>query len=252
MAATPFVLLNGCAVPRSLAGSHERVIVPVIPRANLMVRSRRALLVPPADKPSRGGGGRPRSELTRKAILAATITLLEEESIQAITIEAIARKAGVGKATIYRWWDSKASVVIDAFIEHHVVLTPMRHDIHPAEALLAHWQLFARQYAGWPGRIVAQILAEGQSDVDVQRQFRERFYYGRRAVVYEVVEKIKEKVPATRTVDSEILMDMLYAPVYMRLFWGFGPIDEKFVTDFPRQVLALFGLQFDSEGHLLA
>ena len=214
-----------------------------------MARSRADALVPTKMSATRSAG-RPRSEATRKAILEATIKLLQTLSIQAITIEAIAREAGVSKATIYRWWQSKASVVIDAFVEHHIVLTPMRHDIHPAEALLKHWQLFARQYAGWAGRIVGQILAEGQSDPDVQRQFRERFYYGRRAVVYEAVERLKREVPSVASIESEQLMDMLYSSVYMRLLWGSGPIDEKFINEFPRHVFKLFGLEFDDEGNL--
>jgi len=201
-------------------------------------------------KPTRSAG-RPRSEATRKAILEATVKLLQDNSIQAITIEAIAREAEVSKATIYRWWDSKASVVIDAFIEHHIVLTPMRHDIHPAEALLQHWQLFAQQYGGWAGRIVGQILAEGQSDPVVQRQFRERFYYGRRAVVYEAFERLKKEVPAVAKVDSELLMDMLYSTVYMRLLWGSGPIDDKFISEYPRHVFRFFGIEFDSDGNVI-
>lgn len=195
------------------------------------------------------GGGRPRSEATRKAILAATLKLVRTESIQSITIEAIAREAKVSKATIYRWWKSKASVVIDAFIEHHIVQTPMRHDIHPAEALLSHWRRFATQYAGWPGRIVGQILAEGQSDPSVQREFRERFYYGRRAVVREVTEELRRQVPSVARVESEVLLDMLYAAVYMRLFWGFAPIDEKFIEEYPIGVFKLLGVEFDAEGH---
>lgn len=194
--------------------------------------------------------GRPRSEATKKAILEATIVLLQDNSIQSITIEAIAREAGVSKATIYRWWQSKASVVIDAFIEHHLVQTPMRHDIHPAEALLEHWQLFARQYAGWAGRIVGQILAEGQSDEDVQRQFRERFYYGRRAVVSEAFDKLKKTIPSIPNAETEILMDMFYSPVYLRLLWGAGPIDEKFITDYPKQFFSLLDIEFDSEGRI--
>lgn len=206
---------------------------------------------PPGLEKATRGGGRPRSEATRKSILAATLKLLRTESIQAITIEAIAREAGVSKATIYRWWQSKASVVIDAFIEHHIVLTPMRHDIHPAEALLAHWRMFATQYSGWPGRIVAQILAEGQSDPEIQREFRERFYYGRRAVVREVLDKLRKAVPTIGPIDNEMLMDLMYSSVYMRLMWGYGPIDEKFIQEFPLAVLGIFGIKFDAEGHFV-
>src|ERR687893_2713261 len=57
--------------------------------------------------------GRPRREAARQAILDATKSLLETTTVRDLTIEAIARKAGVGKTTIYRWWSSKAAVVID-------------------------------------------------------------------------------------------------------------------------------------------
>lgn len=206
--------------------------------------------VSPELKTSRSGG-RPRSEPTRKAILAATLKLLQNESVQAITIEAIAREAGVSKATIYRWWQTKASVVIDAFVENHIMRTPMRHDIHPAEALLEHWRLFATQYAGWAGRIVGQILAEGQSNPDVQREFRERFYYGRRAVVREVFNNLRKVVPAAANMDSELLTELLYSSVYVRLFWGFAPIDEKFIEEYPIEVFRLIGVEFDQEGRIV-
>lgn len=51
--------------------------------------------------------GRPRSEAAKKAILQAVIQLLEETSYSDLTIESIANVAGVGKATIYRWWTHK-------------------------------------------------------------------------------------------------------------------------------------------------
>lgn len=214
-------------------------------------RNTAAALVPQSPKASRGGG-RPRSEATRKAILAATFDLLRSNSVQAISIEAIAREAGVSKATIYRWWNSKASVVIDVFVENHIVQTPMRHDIHPAEALLNHWRLFAQQYAGWGGKVVGQILAEGQSDPDAQREFRERFYYGRRAVVLEVLEDLRKEVPSIAAgTDSELLLDMLYSSVYMRLFWGFAPINDKFIAEFPIGVFRLLGVEFDENGKYL-
>ena len=95
--------------------------------------------------------GRPRSETTRRNILQATAHLLERGTVQSLTIEAIAREAGVGKATIYRWWDSKALVVIDAFIEHHIVRTPMPRDLPPADALAIHFAALVREYAGWSG-----------------------------------------------------------------------------------------------------
>src|SRR5262245_24160005 len=115
-------------------------------------------------------GGRPRNEATRLLILRTTLELLRKETLQAITIEAIAKAAGVSKATIYRWWSSKTAIVIDAFIEHHIVRTPMRHDLPPGEAIVDHMRHLIEQYSGWPGQIVAQIVGEAQSDPSIRRE----------------------------------------------------------------------------------
>lgn len=204
------------------------------------------------EKPKAKGGGRPRSETTRRSILAATLFLLKKETVQSITIEAIARQAGVSKATIYRWWKSKASVVIDAFIENHLVHTPMQYDLDPAEALLRHWRALAEQYRGPAGRIVAQILAEGQSDPNILREFRQRFHYGRRAVVREVVEQIQKTHGMPEGVGSEFFMDLLYAAIYMRLLWGHAPIDEEFIETHPLGVFKLVGIEFDKNGRVVS
>jgi AcrR family transcriptional regulator len=197
------------------------------------------------------GGGRPRSEATRRSILSATLALLQAESVQSITVEAIAREAGVSKATIYRWWSSKTSVVIDAFIENHLVNTPMLYDVHPAEALIRHWRALAEQYRGLPGRIVAQVLAEGQSDAAILREFRQRFHYGRRAVVREVVEHLSNIHPMPEGVGSETFMDLLYAAIYMRLLWGHAPIDDAFIESYPLTVFRLIGIDFDKDGRVI-
>lgn len=67
------------------------------------------------------------------------------KTLQSISIERIARQADVSKATIYRWWSSKVSVVIDAFVEGHVINTPMMHDGEPREAIAQHMRSLARQ-----------------------------------------------------------------------------------------------------------
>ncbi|AXF05867.1 TetR/AcrR family transcriptional regulator [Paraburkholderia hospita] len=189
------------------------------------------------------GVGRPRSEGTRTQILAATVRLLETRTVQSISIEAIAREAGVGKATIYRWWDSKALVVIDAFMEHHIVKTPMPRNLPPGKAIASHLVSLIHEYAGWSGRIVAQIIAEGQADLAVLREFRERFHYGRRALVREMLEewRVAERIRAPENV--ELLAELLYAPVYMRLLTGAGPLDDRFAHEHVNYVYTLLGVE---------
>ncbi|MFD4953163.1 TetR/AcrR family transcriptional regulator [Streptomyces sp. NPDC058451] len=58
-----------------------------------------------------------RSEKSRRAIYAAALALVAETGYPKTTIEAIAARAGVGKQTIYRWWPSKADVLMEAFLD---------------------------------------------------------------------------------------------------------------------------------------
>lgn len=192
-------------------------------------------------------GGRPRNEATRRLILSTTLDLLRVETLQSLTVEAIAKAAGVSKATIYRWWSSKALIAIDAFIEHHIVRTPMRRDLPPGEAIADHLRSLTEQYAGWPGRIVAQIIAEAQSDPDIGREFRERFHYGRRAIVRETLEEWRRSGDISSDVNIEALMDLLYAPVYMRLLIGHAPLDEKFVNEHVTFTYSLLGARLPGE-----
>ncbi|MGW2812158.1 TetR/AcrR family transcriptional regulator [Streptomyces sp. NPDC001415] len=58
-----------------------------------------------------------RSERSRRAIYDAALALVGEAGYGRTTIEGIAARAGVGKQTIYRWWPSKAEVLLEAFLE---------------------------------------------------------------------------------------------------------------------------------------
>ncbi|WP_133971289.1 MULTISPECIES: TetR/AcrR family transcriptional regulator [Pseudomonas] len=193
----------------------------------------------PARKERGRPPGRTRSDAARIAIFNATLKLLETQTVQQITIESIAKEAGVGKATIYRWWPSKASVVIDAFVQNHIVHTPLAKGGSCRETLAKHMHLLVEQYSGWPGQLVAQILAEGQADPDVLREFRERFFYGRRAVVREVIDEGRRCGEFRTDIDPENQMDFLYAPIYFRLLFGHAPLDQVFADKLADTMLKL-------------
>src|SRR3954454_6633696 len=130
-----------------------------------------------------------RSEESRSAILGATVELLDETTVQKLSIEAIAKRAGVGETTIYQWWTSKVDVVIDAFMEHHLVRTPIPDDVPVREALRGHLRSLIRQYRGPSGRLVAQIIAESQYDASTLADFRGRFWYVRQEAFHALLEK---------------------------------------------------------------
>lgn len=192
---------------------------------------------------SKRSPGRARSDRSRRAILSAAIRLLETASIQDISIEAIADAAKVSKATIYRWWKSKASVIIEAFMDHHLVSTPMPRNVSAKEALTKHIGSLVDEYGHLGGRIVAQLIAEGQSNPDVLREFRERFWYGRRAVVREVLEQGRRAGELRGDLDIEFMMDILYAPIYFRLLMGHLPLDHEFAIRLPREMFKVISAE---------
>jgi len=201
-------------------------------RRTTTTRVRTASAAPAAVRPSqpleKRTPGRARSDASRVAILGAALKLLETTPLQQISIESIAREAGVGKATIYRWWSSKAAVVIEAFVQYHVSHTAIPKGMGPREALARHMRLLVDEYGAVSGQIVAQILAEGQGDPSVLREFRERFWYGRRALVRELVEEARSKGEFRSDMETELQMDILYAPIYLRLIMRHMPLDRKF------------------------
>jgi AcrR family transcriptional regulator len=180
-----------------------------------------------------------RSEASRRSILDATLRLLldREMTVQQLSIEAIAREAGVGKTTIYRWWPSKAAVVIDAFMENHLVHTPIRTDVPVPEALERHLRSLIGQYAGPPGRIVSQIIAESQYDDETRAMCRERFFDDRYRVVVELIQRGIDNGELPPDIDPELFGEMLYAPVYQRLLFGHRPLDRKLARALIAQAL---------------
>lgn len=192
------------------------------------VLTTRKVSAPPETVKTRSTPGRARSDASRMAILEATLKLLESTPLQQISIESIAREAGVGKATIYRWWPSKASIVIEAFIHYHGIHTPFPEGVGPSDALVRHIHLLVEEYGSWAGRIVAQLVAEGQANPAVLQEFRDRFLLVRRALVREVVDEARRTGEFRTDMDAETQEELLYAPIYMRLMFHHQPLDSQF------------------------
>jgi|SRR6478752_6947968 len=182
-----------------------------------------------------------RSETSRKAILEATSELLAETTVQKLSIEAIARRAGVGKTTIYRWWPNKAAVVIDAFVEHHLVHTPIRDDVPVTEALREHLGSLIEQYAGPQGRLVAQIIAESQYDESTLHEFRERFWDGRRAATVSLVHRGVAEGSLRDDLDPGLMVELMYSTVYVRLLFRYEKLDRSFAEQIVATAMAGIG-----------
>lgn len=182
--------------------------------------------------------GRPRCLVARKAILDATARLLDRCTLQNLAIECIAREAGVGKATIYRWWPNKAAIVIDAFFEEVAPRTEFERAATAAEAIKKQVARTIKVLSGPQGRIVAQIIAEGQSDPSVLEHFRAVFLRQRRTAAREIIQFGIDNGEFSPNLNIEAAIDLIYGPVWYRLMAGHQPLDREFAEVMPSMSIA--------------
>jgi len=188
---------------------------------------------PVRGKRGRGRGkrppGRPRSEQARLSILRSTLQLLGKNGFSELTIEAVAAHAGVGKATVYRWWSNKAALIADAFASsttrklHFPDTGSVRTDMSQQMRQLI------KIFCSRRGRIVSAILGGGQSDRDLITAFRERFLWPRRQEAYATLRSGILRGELRKDVDMDLLLDSLYGPIYMRFLIRHGKLTPDFV-----------------------
>jgi len=91
---------------------------------------------------------------------------------------------------------------------------------------------------GFFGKVSAEIIAEGQGEPDVLREYRERYVLKRRASSRDVIQRAKEDDDFRKDVDPELLIDMIYAPIYYRLLVGHEKLDKRFGDALVDRVMA--------------
>jgi hypothetical protein len=131
--------------------------------------------------------------------------------------------------------------VIDAFVENHLVHTPIRSDLPVREALTEHLASLIEQYAGPHGRLVAQIIAEGQYDESTLHEFRERFWDGRRAATHALVERGIREGDLRADLDPGLMVELMYSAVYVRLLFRYRELDRSFAEQIVATAMAGIG-----------
>lgn len=180
------------------------------------------------DEPRQGeikrAPGRPRSEASREAILDAAYWQTTERGYAAVTAESIAKAAGAGKQTLYRWWPSKAAVILDAFAEK----SRTRID-RPQEAAIRAGDLvgFLRAiFAAFAvnGAVLRHLMAQAQSDPELRILLRDRLIEPRRDSMRRVLEA---RIPDAAR--REAMVAAIYGAIWYRLLLD-EPLDDSFAT----------------------
>jgi len=173
--------------------------------------------------------GRPRSERARVATLEAAGELLDERGLAALSVDAIATHAGVSKATIYRWWPSKAAVVMDAFLERTSPQMPFPDTGSTREDLRRQMRSVIRLFNdAATSRPFVALIAESQHDPVLAAALRERFIAARRAAATEAFARGIERGDLKADLDVEIAIDALYGALYYRLLVSGEPLTPRY------------------------
>ena len=185
-------------------------------------------------KPSRG---RPRSEHSHEAILSAVLALLEKEGYQGITIEGVAREAGVGKQTIYRWWRCRAELVLEAYANHAASKVP----VPDKGSLQADLEIFLstafHRLTNVTGSIMRGLMADAVLDPEFGNILRDVFLMRRRHALKEILEKGVARGELRFDVDTEVMIDLLSGPMWYRLLTQHENLDAAFARKLVAMVL---------------
>ena len=187
------------------------------------------------------GRGRPRSVTSQKAILATAVEILLEQGLTSMSMDDLAKRAGVSKATIYRWWASKELLALDALATEWALPTPSP-DLDTGSLrgdLLARIQPWLAQLNQKPyERIIAGLLAQTQTDPEFAKLYRERFVAPRRDETRKLLLRAIHRSEIGADTNLEVTLDLLYGPIYHRLLHRHGPLNDQFATQVIDAVIA--------------
>lgn len=191
------------------------------------------------ETPQGSSAGRPRSEEAHQAILDATLELLAEVGFSALTVEGVAQRAGVGKATIYRRWPSKLPLVAEAFGGlprfEEVDTGDLAGDLKAM--LRAYLQLF---HSTPLGSVLPSLAGERAHDPALS-EVLDPVLKGRRRPLIEVLRRGVERGELPADLDLDLAADLVVGPIAVRLFFTGSRFSPRLVG--PLVDLALEGLR---------
>lgn len=166
-------------------------------------------------------GGRPRSVQSQQAILDATLALLATEGFEAMSIEAIATRAGVGKKTIYRWWSSKEALVIDAIknvqqMEHLAIDTGSVRD-----DLLTLFRMTFRVWSRPDARsLLLELVRLTTTRPEVFQIYNERILAPRLKAAIGIIQQAQERGEVRQDLEESEMVSFLAGPIWYHLLFS--------------------------------
>jgi AcrR family transcriptional regulator len=200
-----------------------------------------SLLVPPLTVPTRGRGGRPRSDQVHRKILDAARELLSTEGFNDLRLEHVAARAGVGKATIYRRWGSKEALAHELLGELAAPHIAIVESDDTRTELLAAVVNPMRAVTDTPfGPVIRALLSQIAVNPTLGDPFRATVVQARRDEIARVIARGIARGDLRPDADPELATELLVGPVYFRLMFG-GELTLAFANRVVDNVLRGYG-----------
>jgi len=186
------------------------------------------------EEEARRAPGRPRSPRADEAIIEAVLDLMAEgTSVEALSIEAVAARAGVGKATIYRRWPNKETLVVDALGALKEPLPELAGE-SIREDLLTMLRSTTKARESRAGRIMPCLIPELQRNPELQRQYR-RIVEPRRERMREVLRRGVASGELRADLDIDVTAALLNAPMVVQAVLNWNP--DLDTSKLPEQIV---------------
>lgn len=167
--------------------------------------------------------GRPRSEQAKDAVLAAALQLVARDGYPDVTIKAIATAAGVGRQTVYRWWPTKADVVLDAVVD---LATRISTPAPTGDALDdVRRTLHATFTTEQARRAIIGLMAEATHDEAFAQRFQLLLLAPRRAVVRDLLRTGQRAGQVGDGYDIDLAVDIVFGVMWYRVLSGHAPVN---------------------------
>jgi AcrR family transcriptional regulator len=165
--------------------------------------------------------------------------MLEERGFVDLTIDEVAQRARVSKATIYRRWPTKGTLVFEAFSADFLARQLLPDTGSLRGDLLAALRAWIRTVKGTvKGRTLVGLIAEVQRDPELAEIWRDRFVTPVRAQHRIMFDRALERGEVSADADPEVVLDLLFGPAYHRLLQSHLPLSDRFAQTVVDTVVA--------------
>jgi AcrR family transcriptional regulator len=171
---------------------------------------------------STGKRGRPRSEGSKEAILGAAFDLLCERGYGEMAIEAVAARAGVGKATIYRWWANRQELAVEAFFSSTQSTLAFPDTGCAQEDFRQQIQELTALLRGSTGEAMAAMIVGARHDPILGKALSTQWLAPRRHWGKERILRAIADGECVDRLNPDAALEVMYSPIYARLLFGLG------------------------------